>query len=509
MKIRTVLAVLSLSMSSAVIVPGPARAGCGCDKAPPAPADVRPRATSPGGEVSIFHRSLVSGRTYRVTFASPNGTKVTVSAPATARSDLADRILKPQLVVALPNLPLGPASVEVKGTNGVTVLRTSDAALTVVAAPIAVPDAIGDYLVRGYRAAVGRDGTVYIALDLARMAMPKVIRAQALRYPLRFEGEDVVFWNTQGFLMQALGESMPGLYRMSAAQNSTDSDVLQYSRHEFNTYYLQHTERQGHALDAADPRWHLDGTPHIDHDHLILAIAGVFPNGALPPAGATPAFDLAITTSSLFPGGLAADNFVELNGDAVVEGDVMSNGLVKVGNRAYVDGDLTASSAELTSTRGVSGQVRLGRRDLDVMPFAVPSGLVDLGNVELQSGSVLTLSPGSYRASLLRLQNGGMLVVDNAEGPVTIYVTGSVEVSSKAKVVVTAPDPERLALYVVGGAPVRLQNDGSFYGVVYAPDSWLEVTGNATFVGAFVAREARVTNRAAVVFDPALAEPVQ
>jgi hypothetical protein len=485
---------------------GDAEAGCGCDKPPPPPADVRPRATYAGGEVTVVHRGLVSGRTYQVTFASPSGARATVSAVAAVRRDLADGSAKPQLAIALPSLPLGPASVEVKNGSKV-VLKTSDAALTVVAPPIVVPDESGDFVVRGYRAAVGRDGVVYVALDLAGMAMPRTIRAQALRYPLRFTADDLVFWNAQGFLMQALGESMAGLFRLSPA-SSADSDVLHYSRHEFNTYFLQHGERSGHALDPADRRWHLDGTPHIDHDHLVLAIAGVLASGARPPAGATPAFDLAISTASLFDAAIAAEQFVELNGDAVVGGDVVSNGFVRVGNRAWVDGDLTASSADVSSSRGVSGGIRLGRRDLDLMPFAAPSGLPDLGAVELHAGTAMTLAPGSYRAALLRLQRGATLVVDNAAGPVTIYLTGSVEVSDKARIVATNPDPERFAIYVIGSGPVRFQNEGSVFGVVYAPDAWLEVTGSASLVGAVVSRDARVTNRGAVLFAPELARPV-
>ena len=78
------------------------------------------------------------------------------------------------------------------------------------------------------------------------------------------------------------------MYSLAAAQGSSDSDVLQYSRHEFSTFYLQHEEREQHWVDGQDPNWHLDGTPHIDHDHLILAITGVFDDESLPEAGTTP-----------------------------------------------------------------------------------------------------------------------------------------------------------------------------------------------------------------------------
>ena len=40
-------------------------------------------------------------------------------------------------------------------------------------------------------------------------------------------------------------------------------------------------------VDPDDGNWHLDGSPHIDHDHLIVAIAATLPDGSLPTPGAS------------------------------------------------------------------------------------------------------------------------------------------------------------------------------------------------------------------------------
>src|SRR5207247_3327840 len=58
------------------------------------------------------------------------------------------------------------------------------------------------------------------------------------------------------------------LFVFPAANPATDSDALHYSRHEFTTYFLQHMERQPHAVDSTDGNWHLDGSRHVDHNHL-------------------------------------------------------------------------------------------------------------------------------------------------------------------------------------------------------------------------------------------------
>ena len=314
-----------------------ARAGCGCAKPPPPPASVRPNVTSPGREITLFHPELVAGTTYRVRFESGVAADAAnASAVAVVRRDLANGELVPQLALPLPQLPLGPARIEVRGA-GEVFLEIDDADFTVAPPPLPILTAVDRYEFENVRAAVGRDGTVYFALDFSDVSQARVFRAQALGYPLRFTNEDLAFWNVQGFLMQLLGARMPGLYAL-AAGDGRDSDVLQYSRHEFLTYLLAHEERSPHAIDPGDSNWHLDGTPHIDHDHQILAITGTLPSGARPAPGATPAFDLVVETFTLFHHGLFAGDRVEVKGEAEVDsydsatgepgtaGDVRSNG---------------------------------------------------------------------------------------------------------------------------------------------------------------------------------------
>ena len=46
-----------------------------------------------------------------------------------------------------------------------------------------------------------------------------------------------------------------------------------------------------------DPEWHADGTPHIDHNRIVVAVSGVLADGGRPTPGATPPFELVIQSA--------------------------------------------------------------------------------------------------------------------------------------------------------------------------------------------------------------------
>lgn len=489
-----------------------ARAGCGCEKPPPPPAAVRPAVTWPGQDVTFFHADLEAGASYRVRFVSGVGppSAKELTATAVARRDLADGVVRPQLVVPLPELPLGPARIEVHAANGPRLLDVPDHAFTVAPPPLPILTHVDRYVFDEVRGAVGRDGVVYLSLDFSEVQQARVFRAQALGYPLRFSHEDVAFWNVQGFLMQLLGEDMPGLYTISSGL-TTHSDVLQYSRHEFHTHLLAHAERGSHALDPEDPNWHLDATRHIDHDHQILAIDARLLSLLPPPAGSTPPFDLVVETFTLFEHGLFADEGAEVSGTAAIDsfdsatslpgenGDVRSNGSVFVDTGASVAGDVAAESASILGT--VTGTVSQGVAPLELLPVDVPAAAHDLGSLDVGNDDTVVLAPGSYRVDELIVGSDGHLVVDNAAGPVTLYVTEKVDVQSTLGIETAAADPERFAVYVAEGADVKISNEATFHGVVYAPGAEVEVSGSGELFGAFVGRNVKVTGDALVHYD--------
>lgn len=492
----------------------PASAGCGCEKAPPDLASVRPAATYAGAKVTIFGGQLNAGQSYTVDFVSGvTAASASVNATAVILRDLADGTNQVQLVVTLPTLPLGPTRIDVRNAGGL-VMSLADDELTVVPVPIAISSTVGAYTYPGYRAAVGRDGTVYVTLDMSGVTQPRVIRAQALGYAMRFTASDVVFYNTQGFLMQLLDERMPGLFSISPTNSAADSDVLQYSRHEFNTFFLQHGERQAHALDPNDSNWHLDGSRHIDHEHLVLAIAAVLNNGYPPAPGATPPFNLTLDAQTLFQEGIVGKSYVTLSGFAKTKsynsngagatniGDVRSNNGVTLSGYARVEGAATGQSVIKTGFSVVTGPTVQNASALQFMPVAIPDHLSNLGVLNISSHT--TLGPGSYRLTGLNVSSYGTLDIDNTAGPVTLYIDGPLSVTGFGKITTADSDPEKFAVYVANAALVQLASYSNVNGLIYAPSSLVQVANFGQLSGAVVGNGVDISGYGQIHYDTAL-----
>jgi hypothetical protein len=523
--------------------PPAAHGGCGCDKAPPDAASIRPNATYAGAVVTIFDEDLRAGSSYQVEFRSGTSSAVArVQAVAVADLDLADarrkpqdRHLVPQLVVQLPDLPLGPTAVTVTAGGASAPLFTiDDEALTVVDQPLRLPQDLGDYVVENVQGAVSRDGTVYFALDLTGIELPRVFQAQALGYPLRFKSDGLAFYNTQGFLMQLLKKKMPGLHSIEVPADSADSDILLYSRHEFATYFLQHGERQGHAV-SGNGNWHLDGTPHIDHNHLILAIAGELDDGSVPAPGATPPLHFLFGTHSNYEQGIVAAEQVVLqeyssiaafdsrsglltsDGDAYsqkeihvedharIEGSAAAVQKVEVKNDGIVDGDAEAPEISVKDRGRVRGDKRFRpARPVGLVRVQIPSGIENLGKIDLGSGQQRTIvGPATFELEELKIE-GGELVIDNAAGPVTLYLSGDVEMRDQGRVTVTDFAPEKFALYLKPGKNVKCSGDIMFHGLIYGPESDIELQGNGEFFGSLVGKRVKLRQDVRVYYDPAL-----
>lgn len=498
--------------------PTSSQAGCGCEKPPLMAASARPNVTYGGMPITLFHSSLQTGVTYDVTFISMGGQSKTVSAQPVSRRDLADGVTKKHLVVTVPStLAIGPASITVKQSGQTDALLViPDTSFTVAPQPITVPSQVGTFSYSDYKAAVGHNGIVYLSLDMTNMVNPRTFRAQANGYPLRFTTDDATFYNTQGLLMQLLNAPIPGLASITSS-TATDSDLLNYSRHEFNTYFLQHAENLPHATDPDDNNWHMDGTRHVDHDHLILAIAGQV-NGMTPAPGATPAFTLSLKLATLFDNGLVGRTIVSMNNNASTDsfrstdwnfsgstagqGDVLTNGVLLLTGNTRINGDATAAS--IIGSSRITGLKTITSTVTSFLPVAIPNGIQNIGAINLRSGTTRTLSTGSYLVSGIAIGWGSGLVIDNHDGPVTLYVTGPISISGNGSVTMTDPDPERFAIYVANASPVVLSGAGKLYGLLYAPLSPVMLSGYSDIYGSLVGLSMTLFNNSDVHYDIAL-----
>jgi len=283
---------LSLLGIATLAIPS-AHAGCGCDKPPPPRASVRPFATHAGATVTVFDERLAAGRAYRVEFHGIDGSTDWSEARAHTVRDLADRQRRIALEVSVPPLPLGPAGITIRADDGV-VVQLADTEFTVTPEPIALHEYDEAIVQEGYRAAVGRDGTLYLGVEVSAVDAATTFVGGGKGYPLAYVPEDVAIYNEQGFLMQIFSPGDTDLFEIRGGTGG-DSDQIEYWRHEFATY------KRAHRRDAAKgrgdgPDWHADGSPHVDHDHLVVAIRGVLSDGTQPSPGATPPFELEISS---------------------------------------------------------------------------------------------------------------------------------------------------------------------------------------------------------------------
>lgn len=267
---------------------GEAEAGCGCAKPPPALTMVRPAFASPGDVVTLFPPDNKPGE-YDLKVLGYR-----LKAKAVYKRDLADGQYKWQIPVVTPALPAGPLEIEVKGPGRDFRIPSSD--FTVMQAPLALQQGDTETVAKCYRAAVTANNVVLIPLDISHITDHMIFNGLGEGYPLLFGAADVMIYNTQGFLMQLLTPEQAGIYEI-ADQGQPDSFALTYDRHEFNTYRADHAHIGGLGLDPLDRAWHTDGSYHVDHDRLVLAIKGTVEGQGPPPAGRTPGFDLRITTA--------------------------------------------------------------------------------------------------------------------------------------------------------------------------------------------------------------------
>ena len=98
----------------------------------------------------------------------------------------------------------------------------------------------------------------------------------------------------------------------------------------------------------------------------------------------------------------------------------------------------------------------------------------------------------------------GQVFVDNTSGPVTLYVTGPVQISDQAVIQAANNNPEEFAVYVADQSAVQLAGAATFSGVLYAPESSIQMTDQAELFGAFVGAAAILTDGAQAHYDATL-----
>ena len=297
---RTSIAAAAALLAATLLSAGAATAGCGCDHPPPDWTVVMPPFGSPNKHIAIYavNGAFEVGGTYTVDFGAH---EIDVVAEATDRVE----------AVVPHGVERGPVELRVTGPG--YDYTYPDSAFTALPHPRRIKNREGVFHKRGYRAAVGADGTLYLALNVKRAKDALQFAFSFRDLPLAYTADDVVIYNADGvdltlFTLDVTDahhqwgeyygwtvETDAGLdadmYEGLAAESdaiATTSDLFTYWRHEFHTYAAAHAPGGSHQTNANG--YHPDGTLHVDHYNLVIAIDGKVRDPSNPgdPSLATP-----------------------------------------------------------------------------------------------------------------------------------------------------------------------------------------------------------------------------
>lgn len=147
-------------------------------------------------------------------------------------------------------------------------------------------------------------------------------------------------------------------------------------------------------------------------------------------------------------------------------------------------------------------------------------GLHQLNQVRLNSNAVLTINgPATVVCSTMELRSNSQIIVNAAGGPVEFYVEGDFKLLSNAQIYSTTYKPSDVKLFLNGDniidpdtdVQVDPQDDelafnsnSRVYGVMYAPNAFVEINSNFELFGALIARRLHLDSNSKVHFDESL-----
>lgn len=215
-------------------------------------------------------------------------------------------------------------------------------------------------------------------------------------------------------------------------------------------------------------------------------------------------------------GSLWADSYDSSQGSYAqthqANGDIGTSAIransILVGGAAVVNGDLWCgpggnpeSAIRIRGAAIVSGTRQAAPQPVSFPAIEIPEGVESSGRLRLNADEELVLDEGVYVFESIRAEARSSIVTT---GPVTIYVTGSVDFRGQA-MVGADNQPSSLQINVLDGNPnVDIAGGSLFVGTIYAPNSSVVVRGNAEVYGSIVGRAVRFEGSGTVHYDEAL-----
>jgi RHS repeat-associated protein len=176
---------------------------------------------------------------------------------------------------------------------------------------------------------------------------------------------------------------------------------------------------------------------------------------------------------------------VTLANNAEVHGSLVTSGILNPQSGSKVDGT-TTQQANLGPLQTISWNVTFPTITAPAVNVTTPQTYVPGGypEVDIKTGAQLNLSKGTYTFNAMIVEPGGILNVDNSQGPVYIYLQNGFTFRGTVNTVTFQPN---VLFGIAGTSPVII--DASFKGIVVAPSAGLSLsTTTGGHAGAFFAQ---------------------
>jgi hypothetical protein len=147
-------------------------------------------------------------------------------------------------------------------------------------------------------------------------------------------------------------------------------------------------------------------------------------------------------------------------------------------------------------------------RHASVIPMTVTDE-AGFEGITVGAGSVLILrGPTTLVVGNLSLATGAEIVFDTTDGPIELFVTQSALFAQRSIISNTTQDPKAVSVQVAPeegfDGHLDLAATGEFYGLIYAPESRVDVAATCELFGAAIADELVVASGSKLHYDLAL-----
>ena len=215
-------------------------------------------------------------------------------------------------------------------------------------------------------------------------------------------------------------------------------------------------------------------------------------------------------------GGLLGSNgsisFATTSGEAVeVYGDVVPGADSSIEGSALITGDTEPRNepVELPEVELPVVEFQPAVQHASALPMVISPSTVGYERIDVAADAELIIrGPSTVVIGALTLAPGAGLTLDTENGDVNLFITSQLDLEP-GSVVTTSERPQDLNIQVAaiptvdGEAPVQLEAQSQFHGLIYAPDTEVRIGADFEVFGGIVARRLDLAAGARLHFDNA------